>query len=59
MTLSGVNGGTRIGPPLDCASKGWAAPGGGPEEAVIPSNFGRGPPAMTRCQLLIESGHFR
>ena len=50
-TLSGVNGGTLIGP-LFWACRGCACPctGAGPEGAVTPSNLGSGPPA-TKCAV--------
>lgn len=49
-TLSGVNGGTLIGP-LFWACRGWtcACAGAGAGGPVIPSNLGRGPPARKRA----------
>ena len=54
VTLSGVNGGTRIGPPLIWACNGCAE-GGGSGGTVMPSNLGNGPPARARVVKYVSS----
>ena len=54
VTLSGVNGGTRIGPPLTWACNGCAE-GGGSGGAVMPSNLGNGPPARALVVRYVSS----